>query len=172
MTTLIKKIVLFAGAALLLTTPALGEYYRYVDANGMTRYTDDLSTVPPDQRPKVKTYESVKSDPVRRTPEVSSNAHVQKKASEPNGDTWFEKASSEADKLNQKRKDLDAAYQSLQTERAALVKEKPTTKAGKKTIRDYRDRVRRLNTKIADYEERHAAYQEEVAAYNRKYKKQ
>ncbi len=34
-----------------------GEFYRYVDEDGTTRYVDDISKIPADRRPSVKAYE-------------------------------------------------------------------------------------------------------------------
>ena len=56
--------LLLAGALVLLWTTAYGEFYQYTDTNGVLRFTDDLATVPPEQRSDVKTHQSVKSDPV------------------------------------------------------------------------------------------------------------
>ena len=42
-------------AGLILTTAAAasaGQFYRYTDENGVLRYTDNLATVPPEQRGK------------------------------------------------------------------------------------------------------------------------
>lgn len=172
MITLAKRIILLMGAVLFLSTPAFGEYYRYIDDNGMQRYTDDLSSVPIDQRPEVKTYESVKSDPVRPTTGKPSETKVAPKEGSKGGENWFEKASKEADELNRKRQDLDKFHQALREEKETLLKEKPSTRAEKKTLQAYHEKVRALNAKIVSYETRYSAYQKEVDAYNEKYKKQ
>jgi len=41
---------------LLMYTPVLGEFYRYVDKSGNVKFTDDLKQVPVEYLPKVKTY--------------------------------------------------------------------------------------------------------------------
>lgn len=50
-----------AGAALaigfLAPVDLRGEFYRYVDENGTVHYVDDLSKVPDDQHPSLKTYQ-------------------------------------------------------------------------------------------------------------------
>lgn len=55
-----------AGVLLLLlltATNAGAEIYRYIDENGVPSFTDDLSKVPPDQRPQVETVEHVPGPP-------------------------------------------------------------------------------------------------------------
>ena len=36
--------------------PAAGEFYKYVDENGNTRFTDDINQVPPQQRKGISSY--------------------------------------------------------------------------------------------------------------------
>jgi hypothetical protein len=42
---------------LLAANPVAAEIYRYIDESGVLSFTDDLSKVPPDQRPKVEVVE-------------------------------------------------------------------------------------------------------------------
>lgn len=54
--------------------PGLAEYYRYVDQNGATRYTDDLLEVPEAQRSGVKKIIGVQAS---SGGEVSADASVE-----------------------------------------------------------------------------------------------
>ncbi len=164
-----KSVVMAAGAIILLSMPALGEYYRFVDENGMQRYTDDLSRVPRDQRPKVKAYESIKSSPVQPT---NSSDAVSEIGGNGEGKTWSEKATNQADEFERMRTELEKTQQSLTAERDALLKQKPSAGAGDEVRKAYNARIQQLNAKITDYEKQHAAYKEKVAAFNQAYKKE
>ena len=164
---IMKRIVLLAGAAFLISTPAMAEYYRYVDENGMQRYTDDLSSVPVDQRPNVQSYETIKSNPVPSGGDLATPQAGEK----PEGATWRERTANQADALDQERIGLEKTQQTLQTERDALLKEKPSVEDGENARKAYRDKVKQLNAKVADYEKQHAAYKEKVEAFNQEYKK-
>ena len=50
-----------------MSTPVLGEFYRYVDESGHVKYTDDLGQVPEEQRPTAKTYMESKGIPEEKT---------------------------------------------------------------------------------------------------------
>ncbi len=50
-------------AACLLTLPAAADYYRYIDKDGNVRFTDDISKIPPAQRPSVQLYEDPQPQP-------------------------------------------------------------------------------------------------------------
>jgi hypothetical protein len=72
-----KKPILafFLIVALTAAVPTGAEIFKYVDANGQTRWTDDLNQVPAEQRASVQRFESVENrpgngldpDPGRRT---------------------------------------------------------------------------------------------------------
>ena len=44
--------LLLAGMVVYWATPAFCEYYQYTDQNGVLRFTDNLASIPPDQRPQ------------------------------------------------------------------------------------------------------------------------
>ena len=68
------KMVIVTGMVICWLAPAYGEYYQYRDENGVLRFTDDLASVPPDQRPDVKTHQSIESKPVKQ---ISNSATVE-----------------------------------------------------------------------------------------------
>ena len=164
--------VLLAGMVVYWATPAFCEYYQYTDPNGVLRFTDDLASVPPDQRPDVKTHQSVESQPSQRT----TGGAVKKKASrstaaaetgtEPTGATWQGRNSQKKQELDQMQADLKATFEALQSERSALEAKAPPKGATVEEKVAYTKKVEALNAKIVSYEETLNAYNEKVNAYN------
>ena len=52
----LRWIGLLMGFSLFFCLPSFAEFYQYTDQSGVLRFTDDLTLVPEDQRPKVKKY--------------------------------------------------------------------------------------------------------------------
>jgi len=169
--------VLLAGMVVFWVAPAFGEYYQYTDPNGVLRFTDDLASVPPDQRPDVKTHQSVESQPSQQT----TGGAVKKKASrfaaagdkenEPSGGTWQGRNSKKKQELDQMQAELKATFAALQAERTALEAKAPAKGATFEEKVAYTDKVEALNAKIAGYEEQLDAFNEKVNAYNSQVKK-
>ena len=178
MPSMLKRILFIGCVGLLLTTPALGEYYQYTDANGMQRFTDDLSTVPPDQRPNIKTYQSVKSEPVQPAPGTPVGVQGKKRSAPPspgsatpgNG-TWRERISHQANELDRIQVELNKTYQALDAERKALAAKEPPIGASAEERAAYRRQVNQLNAKIDDYEARYADFRKKEKAFNDQYVK-
>ena len=168
--------LLLAGLVVFWVAPAFGEYYQYTDPNGVLRFTDDLASVPPDQRPDVKTHQSIESQPAQQT----TGSAVKKKASrstaaaketEPSGGTWQGRNSQKKQALDQMQADLKATFAALQAERSALEAKAPVKGATFEEKVAYTDKVEALNAKIASYEEQLDAFNEKVNAYNSQVKK-
>ncbi len=54
-------------AAMVFAGPAFAQFYKYLDKQGVVRFTDDINQVPQDQRAAARSYsESQASDNVRR----------------------------------------------------------------------------------------------------------
>ena len=51
--------------SIMLVFPAYAEIYRYIDANGQTRWTDDLSQIPKEQRATAQRFEEAQSTPLK-----------------------------------------------------------------------------------------------------------
>ena len=104
--------LLLAGMVVLWSAPGFCEYYQYKDQNGVLRYTDDLASVPPDQRPDVKTHQSIESKPVKKTTAVGTSKNVRQseaspqKGAQPSGGTWQERNSQEKQELDQMQAEL------------------------------------------------------------------
>lgn len=169
--------ILVAGMVVLWTMPAWCEYYQYRDENGTLRFTDDLSSVPPDQRPGVTTHQTVQSQPVPQ----KNGAAVEKGASRsaasakqedlPSGDTWEGKKARKLAEFDSKQVELNKTYTSLQAERADLQANAPSKKASFEEKALYNQKVTALNARIDRYEEEMAAFSQMVNDYNAQLKK-
>lgn len=169
--------LLLAGMVVLWSAPGFCEYYQYRDQNGVLRYTDDLASVPPDQRPDVKTHQSIESKPVQKTTATATNKNVSpseaspKKGAQPSGRTWQERNSQEKQELDQMQAELKETFKALQAERTALNAKTPPEGASFKQRAGYNKQVQALNLKIADYESKLNAFNEKVSVYNAQSKK-
>ena len=163
--------VLLAGMVVFWVTPAFCEYYQYTDQNGVLRFTDDLASVPPDQRPDVKTHQSIESQPSKKT----TGGAVKKKASRskasPEKGNWQGRNSQKKQELDQMQAELKATFAALQAERSALEAKAPAKGATFEEKVTYAEKVEALNAKIAGYEEQLDAFNEKVNAYNTQVKK-
>lgn len=169
--------LLLAGILVLLTSPVWGEYYQYTDENGVLRYTDNIAAIPPDQRPKVKIYESVKSSPVQEKSDVRATARAGASLTPASADQdiipdaagrWTDRLARQAEAaegLDRIQADLNQTFMSLQNEKMALEAKATTTASG-----DYQKQVDALNAKIARYESQLLEFREKEKAYNAQYK--
>ncbi len=169
--------LLLAGVVVLLAIPVWCEYYQYTDKNGALRFTDDLAAVPQDQRPDVKTYESVKSRPVQ----AATGTRVEEKgtvflspaknATPSLTGTWKEKISRQADELDLMQAELNQTFVALRNERNALEAKAPAAGVPLEVSNAYQKQVDTLNANIERYEKQHAEYKEKVKAFNAQHRK-
>lgn len=170
--------LLLAGVVVWLATPVFGEYYQYTDQNGVLRFTDDLSGVPPDQRPGVKTYESALSNPVQgetggnqKKDDASGSVTPPEDNAKYSAGTWQEEIFLKKEELNRIQADLNKNYASLQKERTRLQAAAPKKGAPSEETDAYRQKVAALNVKIVQYEEQLSEYTKKVEKFNAQYKK-
>jgi len=151
---------LFCATALLMlmALSASGEFYQYTDENGVVRFTDDPSLIPDDQREKVQTFESVKSEynPEEGLPEA---------ASAPSENTEAGEVKTEASELDVLNADLLREFNALQAEKEALG-DPPSQTAKTSERADYNEKVKELNQKIEAYQKRKSEFDEKVKAFN------
>jgi hypothetical protein len=172
-----KTILVLIVALVLSWTASNAEFYRYIDAYGKQRFTDDLSNVPPDQRPEIKTYQSVVSEPIQKSADVpvkgdrgaiavSSFDKTQLQTG-----TWKERVINQANELNSMQLELNKTYRSLDTKREALTAKAPSAGASAEELDAYQRQVQQLNVKIKDYEIRYTKFKNKKKAFSEKYRK-
>ena len=159
---------------LCLSVPAaFAEFYKYRDENGVLRFTDDLSMVPPDQRPKIDTYEEVKSSapPPAAPSAVESSAETPPKAAGEGGKRKALDAkdvsgvAAEHKRLEQMRKQLEKERGDLARQKQALQEQRARVET-EEDARAYDENVQQLNKRIADYEKRRAEFTEQAESLN------
>jgi predicted RNase H-like nuclease (RuvC/YqgF family) len=147
----------------LLVIPGIctAEFYKYVDKDGVVRFTDDISQVPEDQRKDVDTFKSVEPPPALETQEGSGSADAGQESAAP------QKGQLDArqQQLQAEIQQLDAEYQGLMEEKAALEQELSTVRT-KPKMRVYNEKVRVLNEKLSEYSNRRSELEKETQMYN------
>jgi len=154
---------------------ASAEFYRYVDQEGKTHYTDDIANIPADQRPHVSQYEDVshrsnlKEETDTTAPEEESREPavrepaVMRPQREP-GVGEDEKKTADQE-LRETGTALGQEYQALVEERKQLdeAAKRPLTPPSREKLIE---KIRDFNSRIKDYEKRREAFNQDVEAYN------
>lgn len=123
------------------------EYYQYKDASGNIVFTDDLSQVPENQRPDIKTHQSVKPTNVliRKKTEPSEPLTQESKSKElEETKRWL---ANEHDELKQEKERLDAMKADIKTSKDQI---------------NYNTKVKIINQRIDLYKKRLTDYQKQV----------
>jgi hypothetical protein len=131
---------------------AWAEFYKYRDANGVLRFTDDLSEVPVEQRQKVKAYQSVPA-----TVTVTSEPSEQGAASPENADPVAQE-----DGLHAERIALEQEYEEI-TEANRRLKAEVEDPNNLPDPIEYNQKVKALDAKVKAYEARRKAFEDKVA---------
>jgi len=113
-------------AVLLFANPALGEFYKYRDSNGVLRFTDNLAEVPLNQRPKAQSYKEADdyltpAQKRERAQKARRKAAAEAKKAKQGS---FEVQQAKRMDLNKMRTQLDTEYGELIREKKELAKEK------------------------------------------------
>ena len=156
------RFVLISGMIVLLLSSfcTAGQYYKFVDENGVIGFTDDLSKIPKEQRPEVEETQEIKtvSEKQADTEEKTTIAPAS-----PEKDTRTLEA--EAAALEAIKKNLDRAYEALHKENLRLLEMKNTL-TDLESINLYNNAVSSLNEKTRAYQEQQAEYIKRANAYN------
>jgi hypothetical protein len=180
-----KRFVFVAMMGVFLSShPVWAEMYRYKDANGVTRFTDNLADVPEKQRAGMSVYEnaptpaapSATEQPSARNTPSGQNLKAPEKP--PSGDSTtissqLEKLPndpSRIDKLLEIKTALDEENAQFMKESLALSEEEKTL-SGNAAINAYNDKVNALNARVDDYEKRRITFQKEADAFDAALKK-
>jgi hypothetical protein len=154
--------------------PAGAEFYRFIDDQGRTRYTDDINQVPAAQRARVTSYAGTNSS----TGQTQSAAETQ--ATPPAGDTIGKAVSATpadtgsgpdgaADlslaRIEEMRKQLDTEFQAIAKEKEALAKAKEASKS-REEIMAYNKKVEAFNLRAEQFEKQGVEFKRFVHEYN------
>jgi hypothetical protein len=160
-----------AVAIMLLVQPASAEFYKYVDEQGNTRFTDDINQVPQEQRKGLKSYvesenrpESELAPSEKPLDQSSNNSQtaVDIYADDQPEEGYYEKTRKELDAM---KSELDAEYRAIMEEKEILTQERGLAKS-REQIQAYNRKVEQLNERAAAYEKKGAEYSKRVEAFN------
>lgn len=161
--------------------PVWAEMYRYKDAGGVVRFTDNLADVPEKRRAGVAVYENAPAPAAPSAAEQPSSGgdtlsgQVTEK---PRDDSAADSPQSEEllndpariDQFLKIKTALDEENAQIVKESLALSEERKTI-SGNAAIKAYNGKVNDLNARVDDYEKRRAAFQQEADAFDAALKK-
>ena len=153
--------------AFLFANPALAEFFKYRDSNGVLRFTDNLAEVPLDQRPGAESYKE--ADDYLTPYQKKERAEEARQASEMAAKEKEPALSSEAQRknLNKTRTELEKEYGELMHAKEALQKEQAQATTPEKKAA-YKKSVNDLNKRIIEFEGRRNQYEESIKNFNAK----
>ena len=157
---MIFRMLLIALFMLTTAVSASAEIYKYRDANGVLRFTNNLQEVPQDQREKVQSYHEIetKADPTEGSP--------QQQAAEPQADDALEQ---EEESLREEKELLDAEFAKLEGERKMLVELSQKDRSDEEDA-EFRRHIESFNARTKAYDEKLKVFEDKVSKYNAKVK--
>ncbi|MBC8443716.1 MAG: DUF4124 domain-containing protein [Deltaproteobacteria bacterium] len=147
---------------ILFSMPASGEFYKYVDDSGNVKFTDDLTQVPIDQRPKAKTYIESKGAPE----EKADDSETVKKEADQNIRKEMDLRKVQ---LDREKAALDKEYETIMKEQKALSEEQKKAKTRVQVIK-FNKKTVTFNENAAQYEKKRKDLDERIAKYNEELK--
>ena len=152
--------------AFLFANPAMGEFFKYRDSNGVLRFTDNLAEVPVDQRPDAESYKEADDylTPYQKEERAEKARQAAEKAAKETKLGSLEAQQTQRRNFNKTRTELYEEYGELMRARKALQKEQAqATTPEKKAV--YEKSVNDLNKRIIEYEGRRNQYEESIKTF-------
>lgn len=167
-----KALALAIWAAVLLSAPpALAQFYKYVDANGHVRFTDNINQVPEKQRNAARSYVESPGAPAEATDAGETAARKASAPAAPAVEVATAPAAGEEapdsarGRIEEMKKQVENQYQALLKEKEALAKEKDARKT-REQVADYNRRVEAFNQSAGAYDVKSDELRKLVDAYN------
>ena len=159
----------FLIALLLIPTLSHAEFYKYRDASGVLRFTDNLAEVPEEQRPKVQSYKEPDDylTPEQKAAKLKAEEEPSGIASTGQKTAGIENAQAVRMGLNKKKMALDEEYGELMKTKEALMAGENDAMKTEDGARAHREKITRLNLRIVDFEKRRKAFEKEVDAFEK-----
>jgi peptidoglycan hydrolase CwlO-like protein len=155
------RIILASLMVLVLSQPAMAQFYRYVDSHGNVLYTDDINKIPPDQRDRIQPYEASETDTDTTSEKSAPNL------SRVDSEAQIAKLEKERARLTDMESTLNQEFEALTKERDDLdeeMKKAVTTEQ----IKVYNQKIADFNSRIQSYEEKRNTYSDHVEAFNKR----
>jgi hypothetical protein len=180
-----KRFVFVAMLGVFLSSyPVWAEMYRYKDALGVIRFTDNLADVPEKQRAGITVLENSPSSAAPSATEQPSGQNtpsgqalkMPEKSQSGDSDAGspqseeFSNDPSRIDQLLKIKTALDEENAQFMKESLALSEEEKTL-SGYDAVKAYNEKASALNARVDDYEKRRAAFQKEADAFDAVLKK-
>ena len=179
-----KRFIFVAMMGVFLSShPVWAEMYRYKDANGVARFTDNLADIPEKQRTEMSVYEnappaapSATEQPSAQNTQSGQKLKVPEKPPSDDSATISSQLEelpndpSRIDKLLKIKTALDEENAQFMKESLALSEEVKTLSGGA-AINAHNDKVNALNARVDDYEKRRVIFQKEADAFDAALKK-
>lgn len=160
-----SKSVIIALALILVPLLSSAEFYKYRDESGVLRYTDDISKIPEDQRPRIDTYNE--TDDFLTPEQKQLKIENAKKAREASQAAKNAKNKSAARlKLSQTKTALDQEYKKLMQIKQDLVNSQAEAMENAADAKAHGEKVIQLNQRIADFENRRQAFLKQADAFH------
>ena len=146
----ISVILLFL---LSIAVSSSAEIYKYRDANGVLRFTNNLQEVPKDQREKVDSFHEIETKTEPEDPAGSP-------AKAPESDI-----AKQTEALMNEKELLDSEYAKLEDDRKLLVEMSQKEKNDEEDAA-FRKQIESFNARTKAYDEKRKAFEEKVGQYN------
>lgn len=168
-----KTLCIFAIVLLALPCLCQAEFYRYKDAGGVLRFTDNLAEVPIDQRPEMEQYKGVDASltqeqkAAKQADKAAKAAVRQQRRQTSTGSTRFSSSDKAFSALKAQERALEKDGRELEAEQSALLvqKGKASTTA---QINAVNKKIAQLNTRINAYEKKRQLLLKRIDIYNKK----
>jgi len=141
-----------------LSTTVSAEFYKYVDKNGNTCFTDDFNKVPEDQRTGLKGYEESEID--SNTDTVEKKAVEEKKVQDENQED-LEKFH---DRLNNTRLQLVEEHKEIKKEREQNIEDRKNAKTTEDAWK-VNERIKKLNKRQEELKKKYETFEIERKKY-------
>jgi len=157
--------IVIALTLMLVPFISSAEFYKYRDKSGVLLYTDDISEIPKDQRPKIDAYSEPDDFITPEQKQQKIDAKKAQKAAEA-ANIVKDKDAMRA-KLDNTKIALDKEYEELKKTKQDLIDARADAKKSAADTKAHDEKILQLNERIEDFQKRRQAFAKEADAFNK-----
>ncbi|MBF0574301.1 MAG: DUF4124 domain-containing protein, partial [Desulfamplus sp.] len=119
-----------------------GQYYKFVDENGVVSFTDDISKIPKEQRSQIEVKKAIKSNQQdnQSKPQDINTTYKKDDQIDDSEQTKAQQLDNEAIELNRIKAELDKEAEEINNESIKLIQENKDLKDNK-SIKEYNIKI-------------------------------